>query len=207
MSHNASMQIYYFGLNHNQIPLANGSNAINQISQRCLSVIDQYFQSCDNLSLPIKITLFTECIIKNKIYRCHKCYKGQLPWYDFAMVRWAKHGSEDCNVITIPALRPDEPQDVYLDHHYAPVKLVTFFQSENLPIPYCVVETFEYDHSKISVIGSKWKKCFHGNAASIQVLPCDTIVSHCLMLPTDDSNKEYVHIWEREYWADEFFKC
>ena len=58
-----------------------------------------------------------------------------------------------------------------------------FFQSDNLPIPHCVVETFEYDHSKISVIGTKWKKCINRNAASIQVVPCDTIVSHCLMLP------------------------
>ena len=59
----------------------------------------------------------------------------------------------------------------------------------------------------ISVVGTKWENCFNGTAALIQVVPCDTIVSHCLMLLYDDSNKEYIHIWEREYWADEFFKC
>ena len=117
MSHNSSTQVYYLGLNHNQLQLANGTISTSLVCSESLAIIQGYYQSCDNISLPIKITLFTECTIQNKIYWCHKCYKRQGPWYDFAMVRWAKDGSEDCNVITLPALRPN-----------APVELINFFK-------------------------------------------------------------------------------
>ena len=86
----------------------------------------------------MKITLFTECSIQNMVYQAHCSYKGEGPRYDFAMICWTKDGSEDCKVATLPALQPHELPEVYLNHHYAPVKLVEFFQSENLSIPYCV---------------------------------------------------------------------
>ena len=129
MSHNSSTKVYYLGLNHTTLQLANSTNCIDLVSSECLSIIQGFYQLCENLFLPIKITLFTECNIQSKLYQCHKCYKGHGPWYDFAMVRWAKDGSKDCNVITLPALRPNELPEVYLNHHYAPVKLVVFFKA------------------------------------------------------------------------------
>ena len=65
-------------------------------------------------------------------------------------------------------------------------KLLGFFQSENLPIPYCVVKTFEYNHSQFSVIGTKWKQCFSRRSA------------HCLMIPYDNTqNRRHTYLGKR----------
>ena len=109
-----------------------------------LSVICDYYASDPDLHLPIKVTLFTECHIGRNLYRAHPAYKQQGPWFDFAMVCWYKETYADCNIVSEPALRPDEPPNIYLNHHYTPVCIRGFFQSSNMSIPCCVVETFEY---------------------------------------------------------------
>ena len=68
MSQNSSTEVYYLGLNDTTLQLTNSTNCRNLVSSECLSVIQAHYQSCENLLLPTKITLFTECNIQNKLY-------------------------------------------------------------------------------------------------------------------------------------------
>ena len=74
-------------------------------------------------------------------------YKNTGPCYDYLMVRWFKQQSEDSNVVNEPWLRVGEPPEMYLDHHYSLVMILGFFKVVGVDDPpYCVVETFEYEH-------------------------------------------------------------
>ena len=89
-----------------------------------------------------------------------------------------------------------------------PVMILGFFKVVGVDdLPFCVVETFEYEHSKFSVWGTKWKKCMGSNGPQIQVVSCDSLVSPCLMIPWNKDQSYYEHIWDRNFWADECFKC
>ena len=52
-----------------------------------------------------------------------------------------------------------------------PVMILGFFKVVGVDdLPFCVVETFEYEHSKFSVWGTKWKKSMGSNGPQIQLV-------------------------------------
>lgn len=99
---------------------------------------------------------------------------------------------------------------------YAPGKLVSgFLEIEDIngdPQYYASVRCCSYSYKKSSVFTTRWQLAFENEEKQegpiFEVVLCDAIVRHCLMIPTKLMNEKqctlYEEIWPRELWGQEF---
>jgi hypothetical protein len=151
--------------------------------------------------------LSTEYTRGGTIFRAHPNYRQKGPWYDWAMIRWAKEDGQRAKS------RSKEDSCVHYgddgvntaDFTYAPGKILGFiFDHNNVQ---AVVLCCDASHSKSSVFTTHWKLSFVDKAFTkplISLVNVDAIVRHCLMIPENDEAHGFHEVWSRERWADEF---
>ena len=150
----------------------------------------------------------------NDIFRAHRNYRHNGPWYDWVMFRWEKstnsvHRAPDCCVEYL-----DNPR-LSSNHDYAPGQILAFVVCPvevvgDSPTILVVVNTCKFLHKKGSVFSTIWQQDYDDirkTQPSLVLVNVDCIVRHCLMIPTDEAQSCFQEIWHRERWADEFYQC
>jgi hypothetical protein len=151
---------------------------------------------------------FTELTRHGDHIRGHPNYRqsGQ-PWFDWVMFRWEKSQSDraivkpDCHAPHLDASY--QPKK----HLYAPGQILGFILDEDSI--YVVARTCKYNHERSSVFTTKWQAEFAWNRRKNQVpylafLPCESIVRHCLMIPSDRTYETFNEVWDPLLWSNEF---
>ena len=140
---------------------------------------------------------FSELKHDNVLYRATAEYRTRGCWYDNALIAWVDKQS-GTNLV-------DEHDFVLI-----PSKLRLFFKCEQGEELYCIVHSCEYTSNQNSVLSVKWKKEYlsHSNMLTkepvYRVISCDSINSHCLLLPYEFGSEYVLQILHSNVWADEF---
>ena len=157
------------------------------------------------------INYYTEYRRNNVIFRCHSGYRSQNQWRDWVMVRWEEENARSLqpDIDTIPAITYGDSADTQR-FCYTPCKIVGYFyQGSTNTESYAVVWPCQYKFKKSSVFSTRWELSVSWQKKPLlQVVECDSIVRHCLMIPEllrDEAGSIYYHeIWPREMWGEEF---
>jgi hypothetical protein len=161
------------------------------------------------------VKVITEYSRGGSLFRAHPNYRQLGPWYDWAMIRWAKEGGQRASS------RSKEDSCVHYGDNeanpsqftYAPGKILGFVFDKQLPGSnelenvQAVVLCCDASHSKSSVFTTHWKVRFMDKAYTkplITLVNVNAIVRHCLMIPENDDAHGFHEVWSRERWADEF---
>ena len=139
---------------------------------------------------------FSELKHNNTLYRASAEYRNRGCWYDNALIAWVN--KQSCS-----------EQDPEADFVLIPSEL-NFFKLKEEPTLYCIVHSCKYTKNWNSVLSVKWKKEFlcrpnmMANKPIYHVITCDSIESHCLLLPYGSSSEFVLQILLPYVWADEF---
>lgn len=172
----------------------------------------------------IEIQFSNEYQRNNTIFRSHPDYRSEGPWHDWVMIKWRMDNArreqpqmfrEPENLIWYNDFERDEEHDCY-----TPAKIVGMFlkvpiHEENgytRLVNYVMVWPCSFKHQKKSVFTTSWTLDFaeknRQKVPNYYFVECDSIVRHCLMIPGNLKNPqtcaEYIEVWPRERWADEF---
>jgi len=92
-------------------------------------------------------------------------------------------------------------------HLYAPGQLLAFIEEEDGSC-LAIAHACRYQNSKHDIIFNKWSQEYvytgRQKKISIQAVDLNSLVRHCLMIPYNDDREEYIEVWSRELWADQF---
>lgn len=144
------------------------------------------------------IQVFSECTINGRLYRAHKRYRQYCAWYDWVMIRYDRNDDEQ--VVQHPhwMLAGEHLEDTS-NVKYSPGKILGFYSIDQGEV-FCATQTTEYEYRLQSNMSCVW------TLSEVMAIPIAALVNHCLMVPYDDSGDKWVHVWDREAWADKFFK-
>ena len=156
-----------------------------------------------------QVRLGTEYKRAGTIFRGHPNYRQDGPWYDWVMLRWARENNQNYTQPAECQAGYGDDASIAKDHLYAPGQILGFVESQEGDLLEAVVSTCDFKHSRGSVFSTQWQQSFvhhTGNRKTrrIEIVDVNSIVRHCLMIPTDDSQATYNEIWSRELWSNEF---
>ena len=140
---------------------------------------------------------FSELKLNNILYWASIKYRKQGCWYDNALIRWEAK----------PDNITEKEEDAYM---LVPSELRQFFKFENSSTLYCIVHSCEYEFKQHSVLSVLWKKEYieNRNATTKEplycVIKCNSIDSHCLMLPYQQGSEYVLQVMHPTKWANEF---
>ena len=140
---------------------------------------------------------FSELKHNNVLYWATAEYRTRGCWYDNAMIAWVDKQSGTSLV--------DEHDFVLI-----PSELRLFFKFEQEKELYCIVHSCEYTSNQNSILSVTWKKEYLSHSSMLtkepvyHVISCDSIDSHCLLLPYDFGAEYVLQILHSNVWADEF---
>jgi hypothetical protein len=136
-----------------------------------------------------------------------------MPWYDWAMFRWAKEGTRSKNKSKEDScVHYGDDEDITHQYTYAPGAILGFME---VPVPSfpqqsvtkAIVVCCDSEYRKSSVFSTYWKVLYTDKAMTIPMIRLvdpNAIVRHTLMIPENDDWNGFHEIWARERWANEF---
>lgn len=139
---------------------------------------------------------FSELKHNNALYRASAEYRNRGCWYDNALIAWVN--KQEC---------PNQETDTFL---FIPLELRLFFKCEQEAELYCIVHSCEYSYNQHSVLSVKWKKEYLSQSNVLtreplyHVISCDSIDSHCLLLPYEYGLEYVLQILHPRAWANKF---
>ena len=156
-----------------------------------------------------KVELFTEYKRNGVLFRAHPNFRKSGPWYDWVMIRYERNtGLNGYNEYI------HKNQVYYMDnvdnpekYEYAPGMILAFASIEEEY--YAIVKTCQSKCSKDTLITTLWRMDFVDRNNTIPfVLPVnvESIVRHCVMIPTNEQEDLFQEIWFIERWGDMFYK-
>lgn len=161
----------------------------NPLSKPMLLALTNYF---GDTIYERSIIGFSELKHNNVLYRACGEYRNKGCWYDNALIAWEYDQETETGFILVPS------------------ELRLFFKFEEENTLYCIVHSCEYSHKRNSVLSVKWKKEYISQSTLLtreplyHVISCDSIDSHCLLVPYQVGLEYVLHILHPKSWADEF---
>ena len=170
----------------------------------------------DDNGLPVHgcVSIATEYVRGGQIFCAHPKYRNGMPWYDWAMFRWAKEGTQSKNKSKEDScVHYGDDEDMKDQYTYAPGAILGFME---VPVPAFPQETVtkaivvccDSKYRKSSVVSTYWKVLYTDRATTIPMIRLvdpNAIVRHTLMIPEKNDDWNGFHeIWARERWANEF---
>ena len=165
---------------------------------------------CGSSQNETTISYFSEYKQGDKLYRGILNYRGQGPWFDWAMIRWEGDGSgiqgnmlrNQCH---IDYLDEDKEGGQYL---YCPGQILCFVHGEADGYK-AVVKCCEYRCTKGSVFSNSWKQAYIYPSRNVKLpyiceVDVQALVRHLLMVPNNSQGETYHEIWDRKLWSHEF---
>jgi len=174
-----------------------------QLSELVLTYLAETYKPGDQLQL------YTEYNRSGNVFRAHPFYASSgATWYDWAMFRWTMDNPDDkrqqkpeCH-----AGYGDDPER-QKDHLYAPGQLLAFIEDQE-GNQFTIARCCQYENRQDSFITTRWKQEYtyigRQKRPFLQAIDLDSIVRHCLMIPYNTNRDEYVELWSKELWGDEF---
>jgi hypothetical protein len=183
--------------------------------------LKQYYESqpstnvFDDNGLPVHgcASIATEYLRGGQIFRAHPKYRNGMPWYDWAMFRWAKEGTRSKNKSKEDScVHYGDDEDITDQYTYVPGAILGFME---VPVPSfpqqsvtkAIVVCCDSEYRKSSVFSTYWKVLYSDKAMTIPMIRLvdpNAIVRHTLMIPENDDWNGFHEIWARERWANEF---
>ena len=164
------------------------------------------------------LVLYTEYVRSGNVFRAHPYYpNSKAPWYDWVMFRWVLDNPRD------KQQQPEECLVGYGDnptiqkkHVYAPGQLlgiVAEADHNGKPIDntsIAIARACGFQARKDSIFTTRWKQEYvytngrRSKQLSIVGVDLNAVVRHCLVIPYSDASDEYIEVWSKELWADQF---
>ena len=116
---------------------------------------------------------------------------------DWVMIRYINPDKE-ARTTHPPWLTVGEHMEDTTQQLYFPGRLLGFYSIEGDEIC-CAVQTCEYKYTNVNKINCVWQ------LAQTMTLPTAAIVNHCCMIPYNDEETHWIHIWCKESWGNKFF--
>ena len=141
----------------------------------------------------LQIPIFTEYHRQDTIYRAHHNYRSGGPWYDWCYVSWDDGTNlETGATVVIQGI----------------TQVVGFIEAPDGNL-YAIVHPCDYDKKEAQgIIGTFWPMEYHTNSIrpKLYIVTVDSLGDSALMIPYDDSGTNFVEVWNRDKWADQFIQ-
>jgi len=200
-----------------KLPFDDDDVMYEQFALTMADIDDLDWKEVDASTKELTVPIYTEYKRHGDIFRCHPDYRSEGAWHDWVMIRWAEDHPANH--------QPNQNEDLFLTYNdnvcdgewcYAPSWIVgKFFQvpmKDDTFEYYTIVWPCQYEYNISSVFTTEWKLHFKDWKKTIpayEVVHCDTIVRHCLMIPeylyNENESKVFQEIWPDELWGDLFF--
>ena len=181
-----------------------------------LRVIKRYFEGDTNLTELARdpdgapchevIPYGTEYTHDGTVYRSHTNYRGRGGWFDWVMLRLPRTAANRWVVGRDMNVHHGDSEATAKQSQYVPAELHGFVKLEGQEVC-AVVKILHIRHAVSSIFTNHWKLAYEDEAKTrpMEILvPASQIVRHSLVLPTNEKRTEFVEVWSRDRWADQF---
>ena len=158
----------------------------------------------------VDIKYFSEYKRNNELFRAHPNYKQEGKWYDWVMIRWQpdqiskqkKDLKKECHVGD-----SDTDQNNNSGYLYSPGQILCFLTTDK-GTNHAIVKCCDYEFERGSVFSNQWNQEYVNlrgeRKPRICIIDVQAIVSHALIIPTDENQESYHQIWDKCHWSNEF---
>lgn len=186
-------------------------------------IIESIIQQFPDQAFNQTVFCYTEMKIGENMYRVDLDYRHCNSWHDNVLVAWKrvqriKDDKKKKGRHSLPNLNQEEVVEL------VPASLLLFFRFEGNCKFYSCIHSCGYKHKQLSVLSVLWMKEFNNlkkpkftnmeieqhcqgntqNEPKYQIVECDAIQDHCLLIPYHKSNIYFIHIIHPDKWADKF---
>ena len=142
-------------------------------------------------------------------YRGHPNFRGNGPWYDWAIFLWDNDlGQQQITTTSDPCPHYGHSVEYDDSFHYAPGQIYGFLEWDSGDIE-AIVWSCDYKNILSSVFTTTWSRAYfftpgRQKIPMILLTSTDSLVRICCVIPFDKEGDKMIEVWPRERWAGEF---